>query len=123
MPAWGGVERLTELVGRSRALLLLTSGQTLDALRAQEIGLVEEVVERAHFEEGWRALAASIAALPAQAARSIKSLVATVRPAVHPETRAEAVRSFAELWAAPDHWRMAEEAAQARRASRIAEAS
>ena len=90
MPAWGGVERLTELVGRSRAMLLLTSGRAVDALRAQEIGLVDEVIERAHFEEGWRSLAAAIAAAPAEVVRSIKAVVAAVRPTVHPATATDA---------------------------------
>jgi enoyl-CoA hydratase/carnithine racemase len=60
MPAWGGVERLADLIGRSRAMLLLTSGRAVDAARGYEIGLVDEVVERTRFEEGWRSLAASI---------------------------------------------------------------
>ena len=123
MPAWGGVERLTELVGRSRAMLLLTSGSAVDALRAQEIGLVDEVIERAHFEEGWRSLAVAIASAPAQVVRSIKAVVAAVRPTVHPATETEALRRFAELWVAPDHWRLAEEADSRRRLKGVMTAS
>jgi enoyl-CoA hydratase/carnithine racemase len=123
MPAWGGVERLTELVGRSRALLLLTSGRTVDAVRAERIGLVDEVVERAGFEEGWRSLAAAVASTPPQVVRAIKRLVAEVRPAVHPATAAEAVSAFAELWVAPDHWRLAEEADARRRVRGVAGAT
>jgi enoyl-CoA hydratase/carnithine racemase len=123
MPAWGGVERLADLVGPSRAMLLLTSGRAVDAARAEEIGLVDEVVERARFEEGWRTLAASIASAPPNVVRSIKSVLAAVRPAIHPTTRRDAVRAFAELWVAPDHWRLAEEADSRRRLRGVAEAS
>jgi enoyl-CoA hydratase/carnithine racemase len=123
MPAWGGVERLAELVGRSRAMLLLTSGRAVDAARGYEIGLVDEVFERARFEEGWRSLSASIASAPPNVVRSIKSVLGAVKPAVHPTTRREAVRAFAELWVAPDHWRLAEEADTRRRLRGVAEAS
>jgi enoyl-CoA hydratase/carnithine racemase len=104
MPAWGGAERLTALVGRSRAMLLLTSGCVVSARDALAIGLVDRVVPRAAFEHEWRSLTASIAAAPADAIRAIKSLVSLVHPAVHPATRDAAVRRFAELWVAPEHW-------------------
>ena len=58
MPAWGGAERLAALVGRGRALLLLAgSGTVLDAAEAQRVGLVDQVLPRATFDEGWRAAA------------------------------------------------------------------
>ena len=115
MPAWGGVERLTELVGRSRALLLLCAGQTVSAQQAFELGLVDVVVDRPGFQECWRSVAAGIATLSPAAAHSIKALVSTVRPATHPATEEAAVRAFAELWVAPDHWRLVEAAESRRR--------
>ena len=51
MPAWGGIERLTALVGRGRALLLMTTGRVLDAEAALELGLFDEVVPRTQFDE------------------------------------------------------------------------
>ena len=59
MPAWGGAERLAALVGRGRALLLAGSGTVLDAAEAQRVGLVDQVLPRATFDEGWRAAARS----------------------------------------------------------------
>src|SRR5690349_21006304 len=47
MPAWGGIERLTALVGRGRALMLMTTGRVLDAGAALALGLFDEVVPRA----------------------------------------------------------------------------
>lgn len=118
MPAWGGAERLTDLVGRSRALLLMCSGRTLTAKEAYGWRLVDEVLPRASFDAGWRELAATFANLPPGATRSIKGLVASVSPGFHPATEAAAVRAFAELWAAPEHWEMAAATAANRRQDR-----
>jgi enoyl-CoA hydratase/carnithine racemase len=118
MPAWGGVERLTQLVGRSRALLLLCSDRVLSAAEAQAFGLVDVVFPRSGFEAGWRTLAASIAHPPAGVPRSIKKLVSKVIAGSHPHTEAEAVADFAELWADPEHWRLAAEADLRRRSAR-----
>ena len=56
MPAWGGAERLAQLVGRSRAAPGHRDRQALDAASAQRLGLVDLVVPRA-FDDEWRALA------------------------------------------------------------------
>ncbi|MFD0689812.1 enoyl-CoA hydratase/isomerase family protein [Actinomadura fibrosa] len=95
MPAWGGAERLAALVGRGRAILLAGAGTVLGAAEAERLGLVDQVLPRASFEEGWRSLAASLAGGPA---REIKRVV-TGNPA--PE---EAARAFARLWVADEHW-------------------
>jgi len=44
IPGYGGSQRLPRLVGRSRALEILLTGQTLSAADALEIGLVDRVV-------------------------------------------------------------------------------
>jgi enoyl-CoA hydratase/carnithine racemase len=99
MPAWGGAERLAALVGRGRALLLAGAGTVLDAVEAQRIGLVDQVLPRATFEAGWRSLARSLAN---DSAREIKRLTAG---AVTPD---EAAQAFARLWVADAHWAAAE---------------
>jgi 3-hydroxyacyl-CoA dehydrogenase/enoyl-CoA hydratase/3-hydroxybutyryl-CoA epimerase len=50
-PAWGGCARLPRLVGLSAALDLILTGRQLDAKRARKIGLVDESVPAAIFEE------------------------------------------------------------------------
>lgn len=104
MPAWGGAERLTELVGRSQALLLIGTGRRLSAANAERIGLVEVVAPRDAFETSWRDLAAAFAALPPGAGRSIKQVISAARPNAHPALEADAVRRFAELWMGDEHW-------------------
>ena len=117
MPAWGGAERLAELVGRSRAMLLIGSGMTLTADAAERLGLVDLVVPRADFDTGWHEAAAGFASLPPRATRSIKHVIAAAKPSVHPELEAEAVRRFAQLWAADEHWLAADRADAERRSA------
>jgi enoyl-CoA hydratase/carnithine racemase len=104
MPAWGGIERLVQLVGRSRALLAVSTGTQYEAAAARNLGLIDVVVARAEFDEHWRSVAAQIAAAAPGASRAIKSVVAAAVPAVHDATRANAVEVFAKLWVAPAHW-------------------
>ena len=55
MPAWGGAERLAALVGRGRALLLAGTGTDPQTpTRHERVGLVDQVLPRASFDEGWR---------------------------------------------------------------------
>lgn len=99
MPAWGGAERLAALVGPGRALLLAGTGQVLDAHEAERAGLVDRVLPRAAFEEGWRELGHRLACRPA---REIKRVM---RPGC---SAREAARAFARLWVTDEHWAAAE---------------
>ncbi|OCB25082.1 enoyl-CoA hydratase [Mycobacterium malmoense] len=98
MPAWGGAERLAELVGKSRALLLAGTGTPLTAQEAERVGLVDRVFPRASFDEGWQSIARSLARHPAT---EIKRVISGV-------SADEAIASFARLWVADAHWRAAE---------------
>ncbi len=98
MPAWGGAERLAAIVGRSKALLLAGTGIPLAAAEAERIGLVDKVIARASFDEGWRSIAMSLARHPAA---EVKAVIDGVSPD-------EAIASFARLWVADAHWRAAE---------------
>ena len=113
--AWGGLERLTELVGRGRALYLMATGRVLEAREAFELGLVEEVIPRDGFEARWRALAEQVAAAPRSALTGMKASLSAVRPGRHPELAEAAVRRFAAAWADPRHWEMAAELERRRR--------
>lgn len=98
MPAWGGAERLAALVGPGRALLLAGTGSVLNAAEAERIGLVDRVLSRKSFEDGWRSVARSLAT---PAAAEIKRVMAGV-----PAT--EAIAAFARLWVSEEHWAAAE---------------
>jgi enoyl-CoA hydratase len=75
IPGYGGTQRLPRLVGRGRALELLLSGNPIGADEAWRIGLVNKVVPAAQLVDEVRALAASLAAKPAVAARYILEAV------------------------------------------------
>lgn len=113
MPAWGGVERLTELVGRSHAMDLLLTGRHMDMTECLHLGLVDRVFEREQLDRKTTSLVRGIAELEPGVARAIKEAAALVRPNVHEDLAQEAVDKFARLWAAESHWAAA--AAQAQR--------
>jgi enoyl-CoA hydratase/carnithine racemase len=115
MPAWGGIERVTALLGPARALKLMSTGAVLSAREAFEQGLFDEVIERDAFEERWRELAAQIARAPRPALVGIKAAQRASLPLVRPELAEAAIASFAATWVDDDHWRMADEADQRRR--------
>ena len=98
MPAWGGAERLAGLVGKGRALLLAGTGTTVDAVEAHRIGLVDVVLPRSSFDQGWRSIATNLARHPAN---EIKRVIRGVLPD-------EAIASFARLWVADAHWQAAD---------------
>ena len=104
MPAWGGAERLAQLVGRSRALLAIATGELYDAASAQSLGLVDLVVPRASFDDEWRALALRLAASAPGTTRAVKGVVGAAVPSFHPELEADATDAFARLWTGDAHW-------------------
>ena len=98
MPAWGGAERLAALVGKSRALLLAGTGTVLAAAEAERLGLIDLVLPRSEFDDGWRQVARALANRPAG---EIKRVIGGVSPD-------EAVASFARLWVSDAHWHAAD---------------
>lgn len=72
-PGFGGTQRLARLVGLGIARELLFSTRRIDAARAREIGLVNEVVEPEALLEKTRELALEIAAQAPIAIRATKA--------------------------------------------------
>jgi enoyl-CoA hydratase len=60
-PPFGGSQRLPRLVGRKRALHMILTGAPISAREACAIGLVNEVVPRAHLMDAVHALVQQIA--------------------------------------------------------------
>lgn len=104
MPAWGGIERLAELVGRGRALALLSTGRTLEAEEAQQWGLIEEVVPGERFEARVAELATELAAVPGPVLAGIKMALGASQRYAWPDLAGTATDAFARAWADPAHW-------------------
>jgi enoyl-CoA hydratase/carnithine racemase len=75
MPGSGGTQRLTEIVGRSRAKEMIMTGRRVRSAEALSLGIVNEVVPAARVQERARAFAGQLAAGPRIALRSIKQAV------------------------------------------------
>jgi 3-hydroxyacyl-CoA dehydrogenase/enoyl-CoA hydratase/3-hydroxybutyryl-CoA epimerase len=52
LPAWGGVQRLTELIGLDAGLRMLWTGSKVSPRRALELGVVDAIWPSEEFEEG-----------------------------------------------------------------------
>jgi enoyl-CoA hydratase len=118
MPAWGGIERLTALVGRGRALSLMLTGRVIPADTAFQVGLFDEVVPRQDFESHWRDMAGRIAQAPRDALIGIKAAQIAAFPSARPDIAEAAIASFASTWVADAHWQMVDQVTQQRQAAR-----
>jgi enoyl-CoA hydratase len=74
-PGWGGVKRLPKRVGLARAKEMLFTGIRLDAQRALQIGLVNNVFAADEFDSRVAELAERIAAMNRYNLRLVKELV------------------------------------------------
>jgi enoyl-CoA hydratase len=78
MPGWGLTIRLPELIGVNRARQLSFTGDFLDAQRAYEWGLVNEVVPHDSLLARAREVASHIATVPPANVREIRRMYATM---------------------------------------------
>src|SRR5258706_8844414 len=59
VPGWGGAKRLPALIGAANALDLMLTGRGVDGRRAKQLGLVDALTPRRHFENAVRQILAS----------------------------------------------------------------
>lgn len=79
IPAGGGTQRLIRAVGQSDAMLMLLTGERMDAAEALRIGLVSRVVQPQELMHTARAIAARVAANAPLAVAAVKKLAAVGR--------------------------------------------
>jgi enoyl-CoA hydratase/carnithine racemase len=99
-----GLRRFIDVVGVARTKELFLTGRNLEAQRAAEIGLVNEVVPRAEIEDASIQLAARIAANAPLATRGNKHAIETLAsfPRLTPEQEAELVELRRSCFASED---------------------
>lgn len=77
IPGYGGTQRLTQLIGKGRALELLMTADTIDAACAEKLGLVNDVVQTVELIDICKALVNKITAhAPYAIAKVIESVYA-----------------------------------------------
>lgn len=77
---YGGAQKLPGLIGEGMTKYLIMTGETIDAERAHEIGLVERLAEADEFEETVKELEATLAEKPRYIHDMAKRQVHSVRP-------------------------------------------
>jgi enoyl-CoA hydratase len=75
MPGAGGTQRLTRLVGKSKAMEMCLTGRMMDAEEAERAGLVSRVVPAAELMAEALKVAAKIAAMSRPAAMMVKESI------------------------------------------------
>jgi len=75
IPGWGGTQRLTRLIGRTKAKELVFTGKMIDAKRAEQLGVVNMVFPAEEFRERVRQFAKELAAKAPVALRVAKALI------------------------------------------------
>lgn len=103
MVGWGGGQRLVNLIGRSRALELLLTGDVIDAHAALALGLVDHVVPRGKALATALALAERMAANPPLAVRYTKRALIHGRDMAARAAMAYEAELLAALWVTEDH--------------------
>lgn len=77
IPGYGGTQRLTQLIGKGKALELLMTGDMIDANCAERLGLVNDVVQTVELLEISRAVLSKITSkAPIAIAQVIQSVYA-----------------------------------------------
>lgn len=75
IPGWGGTQRLTRLVGITKAKELVFIGKMIDAKTAEQLGIVNMVVPADKFRETTRQFAKELASKAPVAVRVAKAVI------------------------------------------------
>jgi enoyl-CoA hydratase/carnithine racemase len=75
IPGWGGTQRLTRLVGMTKAKEMIYTGKIIDAKTAEQIGILNMVVPTDKFRETVRQFAQELASKAPVAIRVAKALI------------------------------------------------
>ncbi len=103
MTSWGGGKRLVRTLGRSKALLLMLTGDIISAEEAHSLGLVDRVVEKNEVLASAKELAKRISKNAPLSIRSIKRLVHSCVDMSSRDANLLETELFSILWGSEDH--------------------
>jgi len=75
IPGWGGTQRLTRLVGKTKAKELVFTGRMIDAKTAEQLGIINMVFPAAEFRSAVRQFALDLTAKAPVALKVAKALI------------------------------------------------
>ena len=102
LPGTGGTQRLPRLIGRGRALELMTTGRTVTPAEAERLGMVDRLVPADEFEQAVAELAGSLAAGAPLAVAAITRVVNDGLDRPLPEALDHELEELAALFASED---------------------
>jgi enoyl-CoA hydratase/carnithine racemase len=102
LPGTGGTQRLPRLIGRGRALELMTTGRTVTPAEAERLGMVDRLVPAGGFGQAVADLAASLAGGAPLAVAAITRVVNDGLDRPLPEALDRELEELAALFASED---------------------
>ena len=102
LPSTGGTQRLPRLIGRGRALELMTTGRTVTPAEAERLGMVDRLVPADEFEQAVAELAGSLAASAPLAVAAITRVVNDGLDRPLPEALDRELEELAALFSSED---------------------
>jgi enoyl-CoA hydratase len=103
MTSWGGGKRLVRTIGKSKALMLLLTGDIITAEDALRMGLVDRVVEKGELLSEAKALAKKISDNAPLSIRSIKKFLNSCVDMSSRDANLLETEMFSILWGSEDH--------------------
>ncbi|XP_078677144.1 ethylmalonyl-CoA decarboxylase-like [Branchiostoma floridae x Branchiostoma belcheri] len=104
VPGWGGGTRLTRLVGRIRALDLLSSGRAISPEEAVEIGLADWIIPTGHdVVEATTDWVQKYTKGKPEVVRAVKNVVVAGAEMSLEESLVEEAEQFVNVWGGPAH--------------------
>jgi enoyl-CoA hydratase/carnithine racemase len=102
LPGTGGTQRLPRLIGRGRALELMTTGRTVTPAEAERLGMVDRLVPAGELEQAVAGLAGSLAAGAPLAVAAITRVVNDGLDRSLPDALDRELEELAALFASED---------------------
>jgi len=100
-PGWGGITRLSRLVGRSRALYWLASQQVIGAEEAGRSGFIDQYFGKDAFEDNLHAVAEKLTLNDREFIRYLKSSGSMT-------SQKEEIEPFSKFWESEEHLKRVE---------------